>query len=167
MPHVAHILLAHARPAPVQVPPGLHGWLTPPHAMHRPAPAPPQISPPPQVRLGQHVCELPPQGTQLLVPLQIRPLAVQVAPAQHGSLAPPQVPQLPLVHGQPIVGQVPPEAVQKPPTQQPLPLQVSSGQQACVAPPHGTHSPTPPPLQTSTASQARPAQHAWPGPPHA
>jgi hypothetical protein len=90
---------------------------------------------------------------------------VQVIPAQHGWPMPPQVPQLPFVHAMPIgAGHIEPVPVQTLATQQPPEAQVVFWQQGSPGPPQAVQTPRPPPppglLQTSLASQARPAQHA-------
>lgn len=129
----------------VQELPGQQGWPGPPQAAQVPAT---------QATDGDVQVGLPP------------PAAVQ-----QGWPGPPQVPQLPPAQVPPKSGQVEPEPVQVPllplVTQQPPPLHVVAAQQAWPAPPHWVQTPAPPPVQTSLASQARPAQQTWPGAPHA
>jgi hypothetical protein len=89
---------------------------------------------------------------------------VQVLPPQHAWPAPPQVPQLPLVHVPPMPpGQVEPAPVHTPPTQQPPELQTLEAQQDSPGPPQLAHTPL---LHTSPVPHAPPAQHACPAPPH-
>jgi hypothetical protein len=90
-------------------------------------------------------------------------------PAQQGWPAPPQLPQLPFMHAMLMVGHIEPAPVQMFATQQPPELQVVFAQHGSPGPPQAvqTRGPPPPipPLQMSFASQARPAQQVWPGPP--
>ncbi len=119
-----------------------------------------------QVLLPQQGWPAPPQAAQL-VPTQVTWLAVHVEPVQQPWPAPPQVPQLPMLQVMPMVGQVEPEPVQMLLTQQPPPPQLLPAQQASPTLPQWVQMPWPAPVQTSLASQARPAQQICPGPPQA
>jgi hypothetical protein len=138
-PHCSQVPLPQARPAAVQVRPEQQGWPGPPHAAHCPA-------------------------------AQLAPLAVQVArPGGIVSLqqlwpTAPQLPQLPLLQLPPTLGQVDPEPVHRPATQQPPPLQALPSQQDWPAPPHGAQ--TSLLLHAEPDWQMAPAQQVWPGAPH-
>lgn len=89
--------------------------------------------------------------------------------AARGCPGPPQLPQLPAAQVIPMFGHVEPAPVHTFMTQQPPEPHVVFSQHGWPGAPHAvqTPPPPPPPVQTSLASQARPAQQACPGPPHA
>lgn len=162
------MLSPQARPLPVQARPAQQGCPGPPHCAHTPAlqvrPSLPQLLP------AQQGCPGPPQAAHW-PPAQATLGAVHwagpPATAQQGWPGPPQVPQLPAPHMPPMTGQVEPAPVHRLLTQQPPAPQVLAPQQASPGRPQWVHTPSPLPVQMSLASQARPAQQAWPGPPQA
>jgi hypothetical protein len=92
-------------------------------------------------------------------------------PAQHGCPGPPQLPQLPAVQVMLIgAAHIDPAAVHRFATQQPPEVHVVFSQHGSPAPPHGEQMrgppPPAPPVHTSLASQARPAQQGCPAAPH-
>jgi hypothetical protein len=177
-PQRVHSSSTQPSPLPQPAKPGQHCWPSPPHTVHissRQAsplaqlPAPPPPGPPPPCA-GQHSWSCAPHDSRQVPPPNVptQTPALQVRSAQHGSSAAPHSTQLfcppcPPVHAAPAwqiwPGQQPWSGAPQP--LQPLAMQLPLPEPQLAPGARQTSLTQQPPLHIS------PAQHCWPGPPHA